>query len=138
MARKYYDCSYRITLKNGSTTDFNDIKLEYVIYYTQENHIHSNSDKKEDHGTLYISKTTNLPKKSTKEIETESLLLYTYGESGYNDNWPDLQSEVQGIILNLSIKSETGETISRRLKFPEKLNHVWTPRTKDVQRRPSN
>ena len=138
MSRKYYDCSYGITLANGSTTDFKEVTLEYVIFYRQDKHIKNNSEREEQQGTLYVKKTIILPKKSETEIETDKLLLYTYRESGFSDNWPDIQSEVHGIILKLSMKSATGETFSRQIKSPEKLNHVWTPRTKDVQRRVSN
>lgn len=138
MSKKYYDCSYKITIKNGSATDFKDVTLEYVIFYSQDKHINNNLKKEEQQGTLYVKKTITLPKKSETEIETDKLLLYTYRESGYGVNWPDIQSEVHGIILKLSIESKTGETIFRKMKSPEKLNHVWTPRTKNVQKRVSN
>lgn len=138
MSRKYYDCSYKITVKNNSTADFDDVTLEYVVFYTQDKHIHNNRDIEEQHGTLYAKKKISLPKKSTHEFETEQLLIYTYRESGYDYNWPDIQSEIDGIILNLSMKSGTGKTISRRIKYPDKLLLSWTTQTKNVQRRPSN
>ena len=138
MSRKFYDCSYKITFKNGSTADFKKVTLEYVIFYRQDKHINNNLKTEEQQGTLYVKKTITLPKKSETEFETEKLLLYTHRESGYSIDWPDLQSEVHGIILKLSLESETGEPISRQIKSPEKLNHVWTPRTKNVQRRVSN
>ena len=127
--RSYYDHSFSIKVENRSPVDFNDVELEYVIFYSQERHIKDWSDTKEEHGTLYVRKVISLPKKSTKEIETENLLLVNVSSSGK----PDLKGEILGIILNLSLKTETGETISRRIKFPENLDHVWTPKTTDVQ-----
>ncbi|MEN7972382.1 MAG: hypothetical protein ABFR47_00960 [Verrucomicrobiota bacterium] len=136
MDRKYYDCSFIIEVENRSTVDFNNVLFEYVIFYSQDKHIKRNTEKEEEHGTLYVEKTIDLPRKSPQEIETEKLLLYTYRESGYSEVWPDINSEVHGVILKLSMKSETGETISREIKYPDNLDHVWTPKTKDVQRRP--
>ena len=135
MSTKYYDCSYKITIENGSTTDFNDVILEYVIYYTQDKHINNRRDTEELNGTLYAKKTISLPKKSSKDIVTDKVALLEYREGGFSENWPDVKSDIDGIILNLSMKSETGETISRRIKFPDKLLFTWTTQTKDVQQK---
>lgn len=134
--RKYYDHSFSIKIENRSPVDFNDIEFEYVIFYSQERHIKDWTDTKEEHGTLYARKAISLPKKSTREIETEKLLLINVSSEPRHSVIsvsPDLKGRVNGIILNLSMKTETSETISRQIKFPENLNHVWTPRTKDVQ-----
>lgn len=131
--RKYYDCSFTIEFENRSTVDFNNVEFEYVIYYSQDHPIHNWTDRKEEHGTLYVRKTIALPKKSTKEIETEKIILFyrKVGSSSYGST--DLEGEVHGIMLNLSIKTATGETISRQIKFPSNLDHAWTPKTTDVQ-----
>lgn len=133
MTRKYYDCNYRITIKNNSAIDFKNVTLEYVIFYTQDKHINSNRDTEEQHGTLYLEKKINLPKKSTQEIETDKLTLYTYRESDYINPWPPIDSDVEGIMVTLSMTSDTGETISKRLQSPDNLSVQWTTKTKDVQ-----
>ncbi len=132
-AWKVYDNSFKIILKNGSQVSFNDVTLEYVLYYSQEKHIKRNTAKEENHGTLYEKETISLPKKTTREIDTKVLHLKSYRESGYDDVWPDLDGEMHGIMLTLSIQTESGETISRTVKYPEDLKHVWAPKTKDVQ-----
>jgi hypothetical protein len=81
MSRKYYDCGFTVELENRSKVDFRDVTLEYVIYYTQDEHINSRTDKTEQQGRLYAKQTIDLPTKATREVETEQLLLHTYRES---------------------------------------------------------
>ena len=130
--RKYYDCSFSIEFDNRSTVDFTDVDFSYVIFYTQEHHTKNRTDKNEEHGSLYAKKTISLPSKSTKEIETEKLILCHYKVAESSSGQPDIEGEMHGIILNLSMKSETGGTISRQIKYPDDLRHVWTPKTKNV------
>ncbi len=129
--RNWYNCNFSIEFENKTTVDFNDIEIEYVIFYTQDHYIRKNTDKEKKHGTLYKRETISLPKKSTEEFETEKILLY-HRKPSYMGK-PDLKGKLQGIILTLSMKSDTGEAISRRIKFPDNLNHIWTPSTKNVQ-----
>lgn len=138
MSRKYYDFNYSVELENNSYTDFNNVTFEYVIFYSQDKHINNNHDIKEQPGTLYKTQVMDIPSRSTKELETDKVILYTYRESGYSEDWPDIRSEVDGIMIKLRLKSETGETISKTFTFPDNLNRVWTPKTKDVQNHPSN
>lgn len=135
MSSIYFDCGFEITLENRSTIDFNDVTLEYVIYYSQDKHINNKTEIEEQEGRLYEKQQMNFSKKSTKEIKTEQVILYTYRESGYSTVWPDIRSEMHGILLKLSVKTETGETITRLIKYPEKLKKSWSPSTKNVQQR---
>ena len=131
--QKYSDCSFSIELENRSTTDFKEITLEYVIFYSQDHHIRDFSDKEERHGTLYSKNLISLPKKSKKMVETKKICLCREKIGANSYGRPDLEREMHGIMLKLSIKSETGETISRKITFPDKLSKVWTPRTKEAQ-----
>ncbi|MEN7972383.1 MAG: hypothetical protein ABFR47_00965 [Verrucomicrobiota bacterium] len=131
--RTWYECNFNIELTNKSTTGFDKIELEYVVFYSQDHYIQNNADREERHGTLYKQEVINLPKKSTKEFETEKILLFQRKVGSTSYGKPDLRGEVHGIILNISMKSETGETISRQIKYPDNLNHVWTSSTKNVQ-----
>jgi len=133
MARKYYNHGFNIKIKNSTTLDFNDVTLEYVIYYSQERHIKRNTEKEEKQGTLHVEQAINLPKKTTREIKTETVSLYTYRESGYDEHWPDLDGDVDGIMLRLSMKTASGETVTREVKYPEGLKRVWSPKTRNAQ-----
>lgn len=136
MSNKYFDCGFTIELENRSKVDFRDITLEYVIYYTQDKHTNNRMDKTEQEGRLYAKQTIDLPEKETREITTQQVLLHTYRESGYSVTWPDIYSEMHGIILQLSIRSDTGETVTRRIKYPDNLKYSWNPSSEDVQARP--
>lgn len=130
-----YDNTFSLELKNTSKTDFKDIQFEYVIYYTQEQHTNGKREKKERKGTLYVKKNINLPRKSSKEMVTENIIITSYREGSYSTGyvWPPLDGEVHGIIIKMGMETASGETISRIILFPQGFDRAWTPKTTDVQ-----
>ncbi len=134
MEYKYYNHYFTIGLENKSTVDLDNVTIEYVIFYQQEKHINGNRDKVNQEGTLYKKSTFSLPSKSDKEIETDQICLKRYRESGFvNSVWPDLDGEMDGIILKLSMTTKDGETITRQITYPDNLKKAWTTKTMNVQ-----
>lgn len=132
--KKNYECSFAIELKNKSENDFNNVKLEYVVFYTQEHHINGLSDKKAKRGKLYGKQFIDLPNKSSKEIETGTIMLQRYKIAATLAGTPDLNGEIDGIILKLSFQSDTDETIYRAIRYPDGLkNAAWSTTSVDVQ-----
>lgn len=125
----YYGHHIEILIQNKSNRSFTDINLEYTLFYTQK-HPRENQTKKEMAGTLYEKKTISLPSKSKKEIDTKQLVLHSYS----SDIDESVEGELEGIIIHLTLQSETGETITREIVYPEKLKHLWTTETNNVQR----
>jgi hypothetical protein len=130
MSRKSYDHNFIIKIKNTSTTDFDDVEIGYVIHFSQEIHINAKTEKKEKRGTLFEKETVTLPGKSEKNIKTKTVEIETYKESDYNLVWPDLSGKVNGIIIKLSMKTKSGETISKQIRYPENMKYAWTAQTK--------
>ena len=129
---KCYDCTFSIELENRSSVDFKQVELEYVIYYTQDHYIdNSDNDKRRGKsGRLHAQKTITLLKKSSLKVETQKLQLTRRKAAGQTN----LDSKMDGIIVKLSLKTDTGETLSREIKFPTDLNRSWKASTKDAQR----
>ena len=129
---KCYDCTFSIELENRSSVDFKQVELEYVIYYTQDHYIdNSDNDKRRGkYGWLHAQKTITLLKKSPLNIETQKLQLTRRKAAGQ----ANLEFKFDGIIVKLSLKTDTGETISREIKFPKDLGRSWKASTKDALR----
>ena len=124
----YYDCSFILTFDNRSTTDFNDVKFEYVILYSQDRHTDGLSQKKSKNGSTYGRETISLPAKTTRDFETEKVVIYNYntGKSGEKD----LEGGVDGILVKLTWKSPSGDSVLREFRFPEHVKGIW--RTKNI------
>lgn len=133
MATKSYNHHFNIVLKNKSTTNFENIEVEYVIFYTQEVHFNNRTEMKAEDGTLYEKVSAHVPARSTKELETKTIKLQTYRESGFDLTWPDLDGDMHGIIIKLSTKNETGKTITRQIVYPDNLKKRWTNKTVNKQ-----
>lgn len=133
MEYKYYDHSFEIEIENKSKVDLADIEIEYVFFYEQEHHINGNRDKVLKKGTLYEKQTISLPKKSSKRISTGVVCLKRYRESGYSTVWPDLDGEMHGILIKMTMKTEDGETLVRQAVYPDRFDQKWTTETKDAQ-----
>jgi len=130
---KCYDCTFSIELENRSSVDFKQVKLEYVIFYTQDHYRNNDNDKKEEKsGRLHAQKTINILKKSTTNIETQKLHLTR--RKVYRQT--NLGFKMDGIIVKLRLKTDTGEAIYREIKFPDNLDHFWKASTTDAQRSP--
>jgi hypothetical protein len=133
MATTYYAYCYNVKLNNKSKTPFTDIKIKYVIYYSQEHHINHKSDKEERFGTYFGEGAVDLPSRTEKEFMTEPIFLMDYRESGYEEVWPDLDGEIEGVILKISSKTDAGDEITREFRHPEKFSKPWITKTKNVQ-----
>ena len=131
--RKNYDCTFLIELQNRSMIDFKNVKCEYVIFYDQEHTKNNNTMKETRKGTFYTSKTIDLNSKSSKEIRTEKVNIHHYKVVATSYGRPDLEGEILGIRLKLTLKTKSGESISREFAFPDTLKRPWTSKTKNVE-----
>ena len=127
----YYGHYIEMALQNKSKHPFNNVTLEYALFYTQE--YHRNGKKEVYAGTLYDKKNIDIPARSTKEIATQQIILhrYSYVSSAYSPG--DRDGELEGIIAHLTLQTETGEVVTRKIVYPEKKEFKWTTRTRDVQ-----
>ena len=132
MSLKAYDQYFKIDLENKTDCDVKDMTVEYVVYYTQDLWSDDRRSKYTKDGTKYEKETLTLPSRSTQEIETATLTLKTYRESGYSNAWASLDSEMEGVIVTLSITTKSGKTISRQQHYPDNFDKPWTTENKDV------
>lgn len=138
MATTYYSHCYNLELNNKSTAAFNNISVKYVIYYAQEHHINGRSDKEERFGTFFGEFTVDLPMRTEKEIKTDNIFLMTYRESGYDEVWPDLNGDIEGLIVKFSLKTDSGEEVIREFRHPEGFKKPWTTTSKNVEPKRQN
>lgn len=111
---------YEILLENRSSMDFKDLKVEYCIYYEQED-----SKQSLDQGVRY-GKISNLSMtaKSKKPIATEKIKTYKkeLNTSYYYSNRDLTQKgEVLGIWIRVHSKLPSGESLIREYSMPDKI-----------------
>jgi len=120
-----------IKLANKSTVDLEGLTLEYVIFYQQEKHTGSEGwEKVHRNGTLYRRDSISIPHKSEKKWQTDPIRLVEYrADSAVRTAKVDLDSELDGMILRISMRTREGEILTREITYPDDLDNKWTTRT---------
>lgn len=122
---------YEITLKNRSTSSLDGLKVEYCIFYEQEK---SGSGKTEEEegvrcGTLDV---TSMSPKSSKELMTEPVVIYTYeldADWSYTDGRDNkISGDVRGVWVRVTKTSDDGKVLVRDFCMPDSLSNskAWT------------
>lgn len=139
MSTKAYENYFKIELSNRSDVELKDITVEYVVFYTQdawtkETRKSNRRVSETINGTQYSKRTITMAAKSDQTIETDRLSLKTYRESDFNESytWDDLDSEMEGIMVKVSVSTKSGDPITRQFCYPDKLEKGWTTKTKDA------
>lgn len=131
MSMKAYDNYFKLDFENRSNIDFKNMTVEYVLFYKQDSWTQNRHAKTSKDGTKYVKTTLTIPSKEKKEVSTEKLSLKLYRESGFdaNSTWVDLDSELEGILVKLTIKTKDGDSVTRQLHYPDDLKKAWTTKT---------
>ena len=129
------NANYEIVLENMSNENFNNIKIEYCIYYEQE----ENADADASKGVLCGSiSDLSIPKKSKETINTDQIIIF---KSSLNlDNYYSMASkstlngEILGIWIRVHTKLPSGENAIREYSRPDKIlkNKKWRKSSIDV------
>lgn len=127
---KFYGHRFNLIFKNRSSQPFRKVSLEYTLYYNQEFQTKNAHD-----GCLYKKQSISLSPKSEQEIKTEQVILKSYHSTseGMFSGGTDLDGELEGVIIHLTLHLDNGETVKKEIIFPDNLKHKWTTKTKDAQ-----
>ena len=124
----YYGHTAEIRLENKSEHAFNNVRLEYVIFYGQDINEHYARP-----GTLYHEQTINLRPKSKTQIKTEQVVLYTSASESEFGSTPTKSGRIKGIIVRLSYQDSEEGTVLREIAHPEGRALEWTTETRNAQ-----
>ena len=130
---------YEITLENRSTSPLEGLKVDYCIFYEQEN---SGNGKTIDEegvrcGTLDVA---SLRAKSSKELLTEPVSIYTYeldADWVYADGRDNkISGDVRGVWVRVTKALDNGEVLTRDFCMPDSLSNskTWTTSSVHVGR----
>lgn len=138
-AEKLDNTAYEIVLQNKSTSELKELEVEYCIYYEQEKSTRGKTIDEEGvrYGTIEVA---SLRPKSTKELMTEAVSVYTYELSAdyyYSDGRDNkISGKVRGVWIRVNMKTESGEVLTRDYCMPDSLSNSkpWTTTSKHVGR----
>ncbi|MDH3982198.1 MAG: hypothetical protein OES84_04775 [Kiritimatiellaceae bacterium] len=130
----YTDHHFKIEFENRTTSDLEDLDLEYVVYYEQEHHIRNGRDVENKLGTLCKTEKISLPARQTTEFETGKVKLYTWVTASLKP----VDAKMKGIRIRLTLTLSTGEKISREFVYPSSLDDGWVTKSVNAQRRVRN
>lgn len=126
------DHCFNIRFENGTKNNLENMELEYVIFYEQEQHVGRNSYKSEaKSGTLYKKETITVPARKNVEFTSEKVTLYEW--KAYS--LAPIAADIEGIRLRLTLTSAGGAKMTREFAYPSKLKYPWTSKTENAQNR---
>jgi hypothetical protein len=128
----YYEGWMELLIHNKSIASFSDVTLEYALFYGQEFFSNTRGMQKNP-GTLYDKKTLSFPSGGKTEERTKEVILHT--SSSESEHWsaPTQSGELEGVIIRLTFETDSGETVTREIVYPEHLEHSWTTKTRSTQ-----
>ena len=139
---RYYSYNISANINNKSDQTFENIQLEYVLFYMQETtsqKINKEGRKTniynknlEQQGTLYHKETITIPSESELSIDTKNIILLQKN-FGSSSMIPPIDGEFVGAIIRMTLPTGSGDPLVREIRYPEKLKHNWTTETIDVQ-----
>ncbi len=120
------DTSYEIMIENRSASNFKDLKLEYCIYYEQEER--SDRGNINNQGVYCGDLTVDSIMPTTKKVlYTEAVSTYTQELSAdwyYGSGSDNVQrGDVHGIWIRVHLKLPSGETETRECCLPDSLKN---------------
>jgi|GEM_PF-3389995 len=123
--------SYEIELKNRSTTPLNNLKLEYCIYYEQDEVVKhkQTTDQGVLCGTLDVP---DMRPKSEQTLMTEGVTIYKKTLDADWMYYADIKNvqkgDVDGIWIRITMTTDTGKEFVRDYCLPDSLNNkrTWT------------
>ncbi|MDF7825330.1 hypothetical protein P4B35_14995 [Pontiellaceae bacterium B12227] len=139
---RYYNHLVEINLNNKSDQAFENVQLEYVLFYMQEatsqkrnkdgrkTNIYNKNQEK--HGTLYHKEEIKIPSKTKFPIETKGIILLQKN-FGSSSTIPPIDGEFEGAIIRMTLPTDSGNPLVRELRYPEKLKRNWTTETNNTQ-----
>ena len=131
----FWDAWIDVVIQNKSASSFDDVTVEYTLYYTEEipkGGYENRNESEKKLGTIYAKQTLNLRKNSKAPFSTEKVELSVY--SGREGLWPSMKGEMEGMILKMSFKLNSGETIVRTIRYPKNLEREWTTENQTIER----
>lgn len=120
---------FKVVFENNTKTSFNDLEIEYVMYYEQEHHIRSGQDVEMKRGSLYHKDKVSLPAGKTTEFEMKPVTLYTWKTYSLKP----VDSEMVGARVRLTYTPESGKPEVKEFSYPEGLREMWKTDTTDAQ-----
>ncbi|MEE9369785.1 MAG: hypothetical protein V3V05_13130 [Pontiella sp.] len=125
-AKKVENMGYELVLENRSTAKLENIEIEYCIYYEQERA--TRGKQLCEQGVRYEKiEIPYLIPKSKKEIMTEAVKIYKAELDAdwiYTSGVKNVQKgKVHGIWVQVHMKLDSGEKISRNFSLPDSLNN---------------
>ena len=136
-ATEVEDHAYEITMENRSQIAIKGLKLEYCIFYEQDEVINHKQATEEGVkcGTLDIA---DMQPKSEQVLTTDAVKLYKRTLDAdwiYTSDIKNVQKgEVDGVWIRMTMVTDTGKTFMRDYCLPDSLNssHAWTTTSTDV------
>lgn len=121
---EYEEVCYEVILENKAKVSFENLKIEYCLYWNQDKWVEKNNVGQEMSMCGKVDIATL--KASSKEIfKTEDAVLYTYNLSGEyvyaGGQEPQLHSEMRGVWLRIIIEFENGQKLVREFSTPDHL-----------------
>jgi hypothetical protein len=134
VTRDVENMSYEILLENNSKMNFENINLQYCIYYEQE--VSAAGGNKTKQG-VYCGRTEveDLAPGAKQELKTGNVVIYKKElDSGYyytagSDSSQD--GEIHGIWMQFTMELPGGEEVVREFCLPDSIpnGHTWTTKS---------
>lgn len=137
ITRDVENMSYEILLENKSEMMFENIKMQYCIYYEQEESVTGGNETRQG---VYCGEADieSLTAGSKQKLKTDAVLIYKAElDSGYyytagSDSSQD--GAVRGIWVKFTMEMPGGDKVVRDFCMPDSIpnGHTWTTRSVKV------
>jgi hypothetical protein len=137
VTRDVENMGYKIFLENKSNAAFENVKMQYCIFYEQEEGASGGNETMEG---VYCGRTDlgSVPSGSKQELKTDMVLIYKAElDSGYyytsgTDSSQD--GEVRGIWVRFIMELPNGDKMMREFCLPDSIpnSHKWTTSSVNV------
>ncbi|VGO21101.1 hypothetical protein [Pontiella sulfatireligans] len=135
--REFEKVVYTCELKNGSPTVFENVEVEYCVYWVQEiPQVNGEKRIEADYSGRY--EIAQLEPRACANFQTDPVtLVYQYLQGGYSyrDGAPGKQSsKMKGVWLKVSMMTPSGKKVIREFCEPSDVmkRQVWKERVPDV------
>jgi hypothetical protein len=115
--REFEKVVYNCTFRNGSSTEFTDLAVDYCVYWEQEVGGKGGGEErmeKDFSGSFQIGRLA--PREAVNLATEPVVLLYQHLAGGYyylGGQTDKQSSKMKGVWLKVSMKSKSGETVTR-------------------------
>lgn len=138
---KMYDQGYKIRFENKTSRLMEGLTVEYVLFYAQEEWgLNRYKDKRVVEGMLRNKTSIRVPAKAEQTLLTDTVQLENFRDDGMATSYTstatgevitqhraklDLDGELEGIILKITMEVEDIGLITRTIRFPDTLDKEW-------------